>query len=152
MTDALMGFTLGLALWMLWKGARTLQERSARMEQLTIRIAAVAEAVDLLTEQVQQSGAAAADAAIAQLAARVGKVEKDNAAALLDVMDAAERVAHKLQDRRRKRETAESEGLSSHDEAPNDPAMALARARAFYGQSPAAAPADPSQLTLIREA
>lgn len=87
----------------------------------------------------------ASDAAIAQLAARVSKLEKQVMAQDLQILDTAERVAHKLQDRKRKRdEMREDVPAEDHDEVPSDPNLLLAYARKQYNQ-----PTDPRQLELI---
>lgn len=161
MTDALMGFTLGIALLgallAAGKAAGTVQERRRRVERDTERAVIVAETalkdaqrlwseLDALRGTVERSGVGAADAAIAQLAARIAKLEKAQAETDLTVLDTVEKVTHKLQDRRRKREAEIP--AEDHDEIPLDPNLMLARARAAYG---VVAP-DPAQLQLIEGA
>lgn len=164
MTESLMGFTLGVLIVvvasLLWKaqGKRqewqrkvdealaTLQkdaEMTARLlESGSARAQALSERIGQLKDVILAPGAGAPDAAIAQLAGRLSQLEKAHAAQDLTILETAEKVAHKLQDRRRKRDQAE---IGEIDEAPNDPAQLLAEARRAYGVT---AP-DPAQLQLI---
>jgi len=158
MSESLLGFTLGVLIVLVasiaWKAQRTLQEWRRKVEdrldaledgdeEYERRIGTIAQKVALLREVVQTgNGAGAADAALAQLAGRLTQLEKAHAAQDLTILETAEKVAHKLQDRRRKRDQAE---LGEIDDAPNDPAQLLAEARRAYGVT---AP-DPAQLQLI---
>lgn len=161
MTDALVGFAVGFvavaALAGLWKWAGTAQDKRRKIERDADRAVVVAEAalkdagrlyseIGELRQQLERSGVGATDAALAQLAGRLSKIEKAQAEADLTLLDTVEKVTHKLQDRRRKRDAAEVQ--DDHDEIPNDPNLLLARARAAYG---VVAP-DPQQLQLIEGA
>lgn len=70
-------------------------------------------------------------AAVEDLAERLNKLERTVAAMDLKVLDTAEKVAHRLQDRERKRTRAQEE-IGEVDDPPNDPGLLLARARAAY--------------------
>ena len=168
MTESLMGFTLGVLIVvvasLLWKAQGTRKERERNVDaQLRTLSAHMLEGIkqreyqaqyeerlgklyqgfdERIAQAVENAGSGASDAAIAQLAARITAVEKQLAAQDLTILDTAERVAHKLQDRRRKRDQAE---LGEIDDAPHDPAQLLAEARRAYGVTAA----DPAQLSII---
>lgn len=155
MTEALMGFTLGflvvLTAVQLWKAAGAAKERARTLDKRIEDAGELAVLAHRIAEQARvavnslptRSGEGASDAAIAQLAGRISKLEKDLAAQDLTILDTAERVAHKLQDRKRKRD--EQTEVGDPDEIPNDPNLLLAHARAAFGVR---AP-DPSQLELV---
>jgi len=86
-----------------------------------------------LADHRQNDGNGASDAAIAQLAGRLTALEKQLAAQDMTILDTAEKVTNRLQDRLRKRRESEVPP-EDHDEAPNDPNVLLMRARAFYAQ------------------
>jgi chromosome segregation ATPase len=158
MTDALMGFTLGFAVVLtvtvLWKAIGAVREWYGSIEDELGRLEVGWDSVQVsiedhtqqlmrLAERIENSGAGAADAALAQLAARVSKIEKALAEQDLTILDTAERVAHKLQDRQRKRNGARELEEEAED-VPTDPNLLLARARQFYG----AAARDEGQMQL----
>lgn len=153
MTESLMGFTQGFLLVLVafaaWNAFRTAREWVRRITHDTrtaiealsapdgsvdLRFRSMQEAVqhhlERLRQDVAQQGTGASDAAIAQLATRISALEKQLAQQDLTILDTAERVAHKLQDRRRKRDDAAEVG--DVDDAPNDPNFLLARARAQH--------------------
>lgn len=164
MTESLMGFTLGVLIVLiaslLWKAQGMARELARKWETSAHRIVDAQREIDELREMLadveekhgkfyakmlealHSGGTGASDAAIAQLAGRLSQLEKAHAAQDLTILETAEKVAHKLQDRRRKRDQAE---LGEIDDAPNDPAQLLAEARRAYGVT---AP-DPAQLQLI---
>lgn len=176
-TAALIGFTVGFLLVVVWKAAGRARERA---RNVAVLVEAFPDLRDLVTshtarldtwdfqlpgqfESFQKAlqvrldaiAAGSSDAAIAQLAARISAIEKQLTAQDLTILDTAERVAHKLQDRRRKREAAEAGDVDEiQDPQHEDPAFALARARAFYNtpQPQQLPPQDPQQLELVREA
>lgn len=88
------------------------------------------------------SAQGASDQAIAQLAARITALEASAAEQHLTVLETAEKVAHKLMDRRRKRDQDE---IGEIDDPPLDPAQQLAAAKRALGVT------DPAQLRLIDE-
>jgi len=169
MSESLMGFTLGGLIVVIaslaWKaqGMRAERWQKLRGEIDAVRATAesaygklqgyigyqtnyeerIAQIARKWEEKYEESAAGASDQAIAILSARVGALEKHIAAQDLTILDTAERVAHKLQDRRRKREQGE---LDSNPDVPLDPAMLLAEARRAYGVT-APAP-DPAQLSM----
>lgn len=147
MTDAVgwfvLGFVLTFALVQGWKRAgMALEARRTRDEGLSHRVATleraqdelhtftreIGAAVGRLATQQEQSGQGAADRAIAQLSERLAKMERAVAEQDLTILDTAERVAHKLQDRRRKRPGEPGD----EEEITNDPNLLLARARAHF--------------------
>lgn len=160
MTESLMGFTLGflivLAAVGVWNVRGWALEQVRNAERTAVRVVNLQREIDELVMEnntlkrnvielrsaphLQASGAS--DAAIAQLAGRLTQLEKAHAAQDLTILETAEKVAHKLQDRRRKRDQAE---LGDIDDAPNDPAQLLAEARRAYGVTAA----DPAQLSII---
>lgn len=160
MTESLMGFTLGFAVVMLAVGAWKLQgwakERARMIENHTVQLKELAASFQLLeslyaginrqlaeVRGMPHTASGASDAAIAQLSGRLGKLEKAQAEADLTILDTVEKVAHRLQDRRRKRDNAE---LDQGADVPLDPAQLLAEARRAYGVMTTAP--DPQQLSL----
>lgn len=153
MTESLMGFTLGVLIVvvasLLWKWQGTARERARKMAALEESVLFLQQDTAGLQRQVIEirslprgTDNGASDAAIAQLSGRLMQLEKAHAAQDLTILETAEKVAHKLQDRRRKRDQAE---LGDIDDAPNDPAQLLAEARRAYGVTSA----DPAQLSII---
>lgn len=167
MSESLMGFTLGfvvvLAAVGVWKVYGWAQEQRRMIEQLRVRGAATA----ALTEDLERliggfqrevvevrsmprgTADGASDAAIAQLAGRLSKLEKSLAEQDLTILETAEKVAHRLQDRRRKRDQAEVG--DDIDDIPTDPNLLLARARAAFPMGSPPTPNDSTQLTLVDE-
>lgn len=123
--------------WDGWKRGGPLANVVRDLDVLNVRLAKMEE---------RESAAGASDAALANLAARLSTAEKQLAAQDLAILDTAERVAHRLRDRQRKREEAE---VSEVDDAANDPNLLLARARAAYPLIPGAPVQDPAQLQLL---
>lgn len=151
LAESLMGFTLGFAVVLFatlaWKGIGWAQERRTTEDAHRQEIGNLVEMYQSLQRQIVElrsapTGAGAADAAIAQIASRLSKLEKQQAEQDLTILDTAERVAHKLQDRQRKRNGAKE--LEEDEEIPADPNLLLARARQFYG----AAARDEGQMQL----
>jgi uncharacterized coiled-coil protein SlyX len=102
-------------------------------ENHAVQLAAIQHALgNLAAKVIEHAGtsAGASDAAIAQLATRISAMEKQVASQDMTILDTAEKVTNRLQDRLRKRREAEVP-QDDHDEI-DDPQAALMRARAFY--------------------
>jgi len=140
MLDALWGFALGfavvLALIAAWKGAGTLRDAlgtaaamRGAVDVLALDLAALWEAFGKLRNLPQGT-------AVIDLAERLARLEQRVADIDLEVLDTAERVAHRLRDRERKRGTSRSEiGAEDEPDFPVHPDILLARAKAS-GQFP----------------
>jgi len=63
---------------------------------------------------------------------RVAQIEKARRAENVQVLEMLDKVAHKLTDRERKRRRVLEDEIGEVDDAPNDPNLLLARARAAY--------------------
>jgi len=149
--ESLMGFTLGFVIvlgaisaWKVngWAQDRMRNERMLQQELAIVSTTAIGAERRVVELASRPYGQGAADAAIAQLASRLSKLEKQAAEQDLTILDTAERVAHKLQDRSRKRRELELEQEPADE--PFDPHQALLKARAFY----AGAPRDEGQMQL----
>jgi len=141
---ALYGFGTAFAVLLVWMVVGEVRERVRTLNAITKQVAEVAQlSLDLRAEvlKLQTTGASAT---LKDLAKRVDSIEETLAADRLEMLDISERVAHKLQDRQRKRDTAKSEAGDDGEEH-DSYAARLARARAAY-------PLDPRQGSIFGDA
>ena len=117
--DVLLGFAATLLLIGCWKAYGWAREQLRKVAQLETALKDV--------WALQRAGG---QDVVKDVAERIARAEKRIAEMDLTILDSVEKVAHKLQDRARKRRDAQE--VDAVDDAPNDPNLLLAQARAAY--------------------
>lgn len=155
--DSAVGFAAGFLVvalaFLVWRGLGRLAERMQRHDADVQKLSDAHETnakfmwerwqeIETKLGKINASALGASDQAIAQLATRITALEASAAEQHLTVLETAEKVAHKLMDRRRKRDQDE---IGEVDDPPLDPAQQLAAAKRALGVT------DPAQLRLIDE-
>lgn len=113
------------------RSAETRQAQQTDLESMQRRVTALTDhyrELEQLVGSMQQLVKASAPAALVDLGERLAKVEARDAQMHLAVMDQAEKVSRRLQDRERKRSAPEL----SDDEAVTDPDLLLALGKRQY--------------------